>query len=82
VLPAEFANDGLTVYVTDAARHNRTEAPGPATGWNRLHFVWDPERVKQISVLESPNPSNQFGRLALRNNARSLSVIVVEWSVP
>jgi hypothetical protein len=79
VYPAEFKNDGLIVYVTDATRHNRSEAPGPMTGWNRLHFVWDPERVKQMSVLEAPNAGNQFSRLVLRNNARSCSVVVVEW---
>ena len=39
-----------------------------------------PERVKQLSVLEAPNASNQFGRLVLRNEARQCSVIVVEWS--
>ena len=79
IYPAEFKEDGLMVYVTDATRHNRTETPGPMTGWNRLHFVWDPERVKQMSVLEAPNPGNQFSRLVLRNNARSCSVVVVEW---
>ena len=79
VFPAEFKNDGLVVYVTDASRHNRTEAPGPSTGWNRLNYVWDPERVKEISVLEAPNASNQFARLALRNDRRSCSVIVVDW---
>jgi hypothetical protein len=80
VSPAEFSHDSLVVYVTDASRHNRTEAPGPLNGWNRLQFVWDPERVKQLSVLESPAANNQFARLALRNDARSCSVIVVEWS--
>lgn len=80
VSPAEFGNHGLVVYVKDASRHNRTEAPGPLNGWNRLQFVWDPERSKQISVLESPNANNQFARLALRNDARSCSVIVVEWT--
>ena len=79
IYPAEFKEDGLMVYVTDATRHNRSEAPGPMTGWNRLHFVWDPERVKQMSVLEAPNAGNQFSRLVLRNNARSCSVVVVEW---
>ena len=80
--PAEFASDGLTVYVTDASRHNRTEAAGPLTGWNRLHFVWDPERVKQLTVLEAPSANNQYSRMALRNDARQCSVIVVEWAVP
>jgi len=79
VYPAEFKDDGLVVYMTDASRHNRTEPAGPLTGWNRLLFVWDPERVKQITVLEAPNASNQFARMALRNDRRSCSVIVVDW---
>jgi hypothetical protein len=82
VYPAEFASDGLTVYVTDASRHNRTEAPSPQTGWNKLHFVWDPERVKQLTVLEAPGANNQYSRMALRSDARTCSVIVVEWSIP
>jgi len=80
VYPAEFKDEGLVVYMTDASRHNRTETPGPLTGWNRLFFVWDPERGKQITNLEAPNASNQFARLALRNDRRSCSVIVVDWS--
>jgi hypothetical protein len=69
------------VYSNDAARHNRTEPPGPATGWNPLHYVWDAEKLKQISVLEAPGASNQYARLALRNEGRPCSVIVVEWRV-
>jgi hypothetical protein len=79
VFPAEFKDDGLVVYVTDASRHNRSESPSPSTGWNRLRYEWDPQRVEQITVLEAPNASNQFSRLALRNDRRSCSVIVVDW---
>jgi hypothetical protein len=80
-LPAEYKKDVLYVYVPDAGRHNRTEAPGPSTGWNRLHFIWDPERLKQISVVQPPAAANQFDRLVLRNEGRSCSVIVLEWRV-
>jgi hypothetical protein len=79
VFPAEFKDDGIQVYTNDASRHNRTEAPGPSTGWNRMVYVWDPERVKQLIVVEAPNPGNQFSRLSLRNNRRSCPVIVVDW---
>jgi JAB1/Mov34/MPN/PAD-1 ubiquitin protease len=79
--PAEPARDGLKVYVTEAWRHNKTEAPGPSTGWNKLHYIWDPDRVRQISVVEAPSAENQFGRLVLRNEGRPCSAIVVEWKV-
>jgi hypothetical protein len=77
--PGEFKRDLLTVYTTDAARHERGEAPGPLTGFNRLHFIWDPERVKQIAVVEAPTAGNQFARLVLRNEGKSCRAIVVEW---
>jgi hypothetical protein len=79
VFPAELKDDGLVVFVADASRHNHTEAPSALTGWNRLVYEWDPERVKSITVLEAPNSSNQFARLVLRNERRSCSVIVVDW---
>ena len=60
---------------------DRTEAPGPTTGWNRLLAEWDPDRVKQLRVLEAPSANNQFARLVVRNEARSCKAIVVEWHI-
>lgn len=77
--PGEFKRDLLTVYTSDAAKHEREEAPGPLTGFNRLHFIWDPERVKQIAVVEAPTAGNQFARLILRNEGKSCRAILVEW---
>jgi hypothetical protein len=77
--PGEFKRDLLTVYTTDAAKHERGEAPGPLTGFNKLHFIWDPERVKQIAVVEVPSAANQFARLVLRNDGKSCRAIIVEW---
>jgi hypothetical protein len=79
--PAEFKGETLRVYTTEASRNNQTEAPAPVTGWNRLLFDWDPERVKQITVVEAPSAANQFARLVLRNDARTCRAIVVEWRV-
>jgi hypothetical protein len=79
VEPAEFSDDGLVVYTTDASRNNRMEPASARNGWNKIHYVWDPERVRQIAVLESPNPSNRFSRLALRSDARRCSMIVIDW---
>lgn len=81
ITPAEFGPDGLMVYTTDASRHNRMEPASAGTGWNRVTYVWDPERVRQISVLEAPNPNNGFNRLALRNDARRCSMILIDWTL-
>ncbi|HXA49969.1 MAG TPA: hypothetical protein VNV86_06690, partial [Candidatus Acidoferrum sp.] len=77
--PGEFKRDLLTIYTTDAAKHERGEAAGPLTGFNRLHFIWDPERVKQIAVVEAPTAANHFARLILRNEGKSCRAILVEW---
>ena len=36
---------------------------------------------EQLAVLEAPNPSNQFSRLVLRNDARRCSLILIEWTL-
>jgi hypothetical protein len=81
ITPAEFDENGLLVYTTDPKRHNRSEPPSAGNGWNRITYAWDPERVKQLAVLEYPNQSNSYGRLTLRNDARRCSVIFIDWTV-
>jgi hypothetical protein len=81
VSPAEFTSDGLIVYTNDAARNGRVEPAGRGNGWNRTQFEWAPDRAKQLAVLEAPNPSNQFNRIALRNEGRGCSVVVIDWTV-
>jgi hypothetical protein len=79
VSPAEFASDGLVVYTTNASLNGHVEPPGAANGWNRITYIWDPERARQIAVLETPNPSNRFSHLALRSDARHVSMLVIDW---
>lgn len=80
VYPAEFSDHGLVVYITDASRHNKTEPPSAGNGWNRITYEWDPERVRQLTVLEAPNASNKFNRLALRSDARRCTMILIDWA--
>lgn len=82
VSPAEFVAGGLVVYTSDRAASHRTEPASKANGWNATRFEYDPQRARQLVVLEAPNASNEFKRLALRSDARNCSVIVVDWSVP
>lgn len=79
VSPAEFREDGLVVYTADPARNNQVELPSAGNGWNRLKFVLDPERVHEITVLESPNASNRFSHLALRADARRCFMLLIDW---
>lgn len=76
--PAEFSHSGLMVYTADSAR---SEKPSRANGWNSVQFQFDPARWSELVVLESPNRANEFKRLVLRSDARSCSVIVIDWSV-
>jgi hypothetical protein len=82
VSPAEFVAGGLVVYTSDRGADRRNEAAAANNGWNATRFQWDAERARQLVVLEAPNPSNDFKRLALRSDARNCSVIIVDWSVP
>ena len=82
VAPAEFVAGGLVVYTSDRAADQRNEPAAKTNGWNATRFQWDAERARQLVVLEAPNPSNEFKRLALRSDARNCSVIIVDWSTP
>ena len=78
---AEFAAQGLLVHTSDAAENNRREPASAANGWNSTLFRWEPGRAPELVVLEAPNPTNDYKRLVVRNDARTCSVILVEWSV-
>jgi hypothetical protein len=80
VSPAEFGLGGLMVYTTDPKLDKHVEPPSAGNGWNRLTYILDPERVKQIAVLESPNASNRFSHLALRSDGRRCSMLVIDWA--
>ncbi len=79
ISPAEFSDDGLVVYTADAARNNQVELPSAGNGWNRIKFIWNPERAHEITILESPNASNRFSHLALRADARRCSMLLIDW---
>ena len=79
ISPAEFRQDGLVVYTADPARSNQVELPSARNGWNRIKFIWNPERVHEITILESPNASNRFSHLALRADTRRCSMLLIDW---
>jgi hypothetical protein len=79
--PAEFGSNGIVVFTSDAARHNRREPPNTGNGWNQTTFEWDPQRVVQLALVETPSAANDFRRLVLRYNGRKCPVIFIEWTV-
>ncbi len=80
-LPAEFNRAGLMVYTNDPASNGHTEKPTKSNGWNNVGFQFDLARAGELVVLEAPNPSNEFKRIVLRNDARTCPVIIVDWTV-
>jgi hypothetical protein len=76
---AEFASAGVVAYTNDARANGRQEPASAVNGWNATHFEWNPRRAGQIVVLESPNPSNEFKRLALRSDAPKCTMILIDW---
>jgi len=81
VSPAGFSSRGLVVYTADISSDGRVETGSASNGWNATLFRWEPDRARELVVLEAPNPSNDFKRLAVRNDARTCDVVLVEWSV-
>jgi hypothetical protein len=79
--PAEFNDDGLVIRTSDASKNGAREPPGSGNGWNKTVFQWDPAISRQLVLLEQPNPANRYARIALRNDGRPCSVIVIEWAV-
>jgi hypothetical protein len=81
ISPADFSARGLIVHTGDVAYNERREIASAANGWNATIYRWEPDRARELVVLEAPNPSNDFKRLVVRNDARSCRVMLVEWSV-
>jgi hypothetical protein len=80
-MSTEFNRDGLTVFTSDPRRDNKSEPPSPSNGWNALRFKLDPDRARELVLLETPNATNKYKGFALRNDGRPCSVVLVEWNI-
>ena len=80
VSPADLSPRGMLVYTSDASRNQREEPASAANGWNRTLFRWEPERARELVILEAPAAANGFQRLVLRNDSRTCELIVIEWN--
>jgi hypothetical protein len=77
VRPAELIEGGIVIFTKDQSL--RSESPSLSNGWNTVLYKLDAARASELEVLEPPGPVNDWNHLMLRNGARSLSVIVVDW---
>ncbi|HTM50819.1 MAG TPA: hypothetical protein VL285_19120 [Bryobacteraceae bacterium] len=82
VYPAELTDAGLKVYSSDQ-RHpgGSSELPAAHNGWNKTSYIQDSRLGGVVSVLEAPNPRNNWRRLVLRDNGARLSIILIEWEM-
>jgi hypothetical protein len=80
--PAMLTNDGIKVFTGNSkyASAPRTEPPGPANGWQKTQFVYDPKALRDLIVEQMPN-AQDYKRMVIRATGRRLSVIMIEWQV-
>ena len=82
VLPGELTAKGLVVYTANPRYRNADDAiepPGPTNGWNETRFVYNPMKANSIIVTAIPNQTNRWQALTVRNDDKSVNVIVIDW---
>ncbi|MBI3279120.1 MAG: hypothetical protein HYZ57_04685 [Acidobacteria bacterium] len=78
VYAADLVESGIVVF-SATARPNVVEPPSAKNGWNLTTWSNDPRRAGDISVLEQPNEQNDWKRILIRSENRTLSILVVDW---
>lgn len=76
--PAELTDSGMIVYSGDS-KQSRSESPGAQNGWNYTVYAYDPRRAGELRVLETPAAQNGWKKVVIRTEARSTSIIVIDW---
>lgn len=79
VYPADLSAHGLSVFTAGLPR--RSEPPGPQNGWNATSYSQDSRRAGELLVIESPVAQNGWKKVVLRNDGRSISVVLIDWRV-
>ena len=78
VYAADLADSGIVIY-TNGSRPNAVEPPRPDNGWNLTTYAFDPKRSRGASVVEYPGPKNDWKRLLIRSEDRSITMLVIDW---
>ncbi len=79
--PAELTDNGMIVYSNDPKRSGRSESPGANNGWNYTVYAYEPPRAGDLRVLESPAAQNGWKKIVLRSEAKSASIVVIDWDL-
>jgi hypothetical protein len=75
----ELTDSGMIVYASDSKQSRPSESPGAQNGWNYTVYAYDPRRAGDLHVLEAPAAQNGWKRVVIRSEARSASIIVIDW---
>jgi hypothetical protein len=79
VRSGELIEGGMVIFTKDQSLHS--ESPSLSNGWNTVMYRADAARAGELEVLEAPEPANGWSHIILRNGARSLSLVVVDWRI-
>jgi proteasome lid subunit RPN8/RPN11 len=75
---ADLGDAGIVVY-DGGEHHNTIESPSAANGWNLTTYNSDAKRSRSVTVLEYPSQNNDWKRLLIRSDDRTLSMLVIDW---
>jgi proteasome lid subunit RPN8/RPN11 len=78
VYAADLDDAGIVVF-DGGARQNAIEPPSAANGWNLTTYNADAKRFRSATVLEYPSQNNDWKRLLIRSEDRTLSMLVIDW---
>jgi hypothetical protein len=79
IQPGEVVDGGIAILTNDASRAGVNEPAHARNGWDVVIYKWLQKPIPELRVVESPGPSNNWGRIVLQNTDRNLSVVVVDW---
>jgi hypothetical protein len=78
VYPADLASSGIMVYTQDGTS-SKVEPPSAGNGWNLTTYKQDSKRSRSLTVLEHPNPQNDYKKLLVRAEGRPITMLVIQW---
>jgi proteasome lid subunit RPN8/RPN11 len=83
VYPAELSSNGLTVFTSDEKHSGAgiSEPPKAQNGWTQTTYLYAPDRVQTVEVLQRPSQENNWAFVAVRARGQSISTVVFTWEL-
>lgn len=75
----ELSAGGMLIYTADRALAGKSESPHQSNGWNHTIYEYDPKRLRDVAVMESPRSENGWKKMVLRDLNRPVGVIILDW---